>query len=125
MPLVHLSRPQEGIWQLTLDAPPDNRLTPDLLSALASHLDTIEAEWRESGGGETNPKKRGKRGAGAVVLTSGADRFFSNGLDYENAMKVDKFFERESYPLLCLRLYHLLNQCPLGLKLSVLRCTLC
>ena len=55
-----------------------------------------------------------------MVLTSGVDRFFSNGLDYENAMKVDKFFERGSPPLLCLRssTVHLLSQCPLGFKLS-------
>lgn len=100
MPLVHLSRPREGIWQLTLDAPPDNRLTPDLLSTLSGHLDTIEAEWRDSGGGETSAKKRGARGAGAVVLTSGVERFFSNGLDYDNAMKVDKFFERVYDPVM-------------------------
>ncbi|RXK42536.1 enoyl-CoA hydratase/isomerase [Tremella mesenterica] len=103
MSLVELSRPSEAVWQLTLCSPPDNRLTPELLSSLSDHLDTIEKEWRLSGGGEMDIKKRKtfpSGGAGAVVLTSGLDKFFSNGLDFGKAMKVDHFFEKIFDPVM-------------------------
>lgn len=99
--LVTLSRPHPTVWQLDLASPPDNRLTPDLLSTLAAHLDTIEAEWRKSSGTRdkqgpmSDPKTFGEhKGAGAVVLT-GADRFFSNGLDYLKSLTNPRFFEGE------------------------------
>jgi hypothetical protein len=79
-------------------SPPDNRLTPPLLAELAAHLDTIEGHWRSNGGGEMDASKREKtklKGAGAVVLTSGCKGYFSNGLDWANAIKNPRFFEGE------------------------------
>lgn len=99
--LVTLSRPHPTVWQLDLASPPDNRLTPDLLSTLAAQLDTIEAEWRKASGTRdkqgpmSDPKTFGEhKGAGAVVLT-GSDRFFSNGLDYLKSLTNPRFFEGE------------------------------
>jgi len=44
----------------------------------------------------SDPKTWGEgKGAGAVVLT-GEGKFWSNGLDYENATKNKRFFEGES-----------------------------
>jgi len=99
--LVTLSRPHPTVWQLTLNSPPDNRLTPDLLNCLGGHLDTIEAEWRRASGKRdqsgpmSDPNTFGEhKGAGAVILT-GQDKFFSNGLDYAKAMSNKRFFEGE------------------------------
>jgi hypothetical protein len=96
-----LSRPHPAVWQIDLTAPPDNRLTPDLLASLAANLDTVEAEWRKSSGKRdqqgpmSDPKTFGEhKGAGALVLT-GSGRFFSNGLDYAKAMANPRFFEGE------------------------------
>ena len=100
-----LTRPHPTVWQISLSSPPDNRLTPELLASLASHLDIVEAEWRRSGGGSSSdPKKRGEHaGAGALVLTSGCAKFFSNGLDYEKAIAMPNFFESASEFLSSLR----------------------
>ncbi|KAK4688468.1 hypothetical protein P7C73_g1659, partial [Tremellales sp. Uapishka_1] len=81
--LITLSHPHPTIHLLTLSSAPDNRLTPAFLAELAAHLDTIEALWR---GGD-------QKAGGAVVITSDQGKFFSNGLDYEKAMAVDRFFE--------------------------------
>lgn len=98
-PLTVLSRPHPTVWQITLSAPPDNRLTTKLLDSLTDNLDIIEAEWRRASGKRdqqgpmSDPKTFGEhKGAGAVIIT-GQDRFFSNGLDYSNAMANKYFFE--------------------------------
>lgn len=107
MPLVELSRPTPTVWQLTLNSGPDNRLRPDLLGELAAHLDTIEAEWRKSGGGKSMDKRGEHGGAGAVVITSAFPKFFSNGLDPTVLMTSPNFFEGESTAQLkgCARCY--------------------
>ena len=93
-----LTRPHPTVWQISLTSRPDNRLTPPLLASLQANLDIVEEEWRRSGGGSSrDPKGRGKHGgAGALVLTSECPRFFSNGLDFENAVKNPHFWESES-----------------------------
>ena len=96
-PCTALSRPHPAVWQISLASPPDNRLTPSLLESLAADLDTVEAEWRRSGGGANlTAKKRGDdSGAGALVLASSCENFFSNGLDYEKSLAIPDFFESE------------------------------
>ena len=88
-----LTRPHRSIWQITLSSPPDNRLTPSLLSSLSSQLDTVESEWRSTGEGPGDPGKGGHYGPGALVLTSGCERFFCNGLDWEKSLTIPYFFE--------------------------------
>lgn len=98
MPLIEYTQPSPTIHLLTLNAPPDNRLTPPLLRELGAHLDTIEATWRKAGGGEMDKTKRDSfehKGAGAVILTSACKGFFSNGLDYARSLKEPKFFQGE------------------------------
>ena len=36
---------------------------------------------------------------GVVVTTSSITKFYSNGLDYESAIKTERFFEDNLYPL--------------------------
>jgi hypothetical protein len=94
MSYMTLTRPTPTVWQITLTSAPDNRLTPDFLSALGQNLDTVEAQWRESGGAHPDPKKRGEnKGSGALVLASSCGKFFSNGLDYQKSLGVKNFFE--------------------------------
>ncbi|KAK8865663.1 hypothetical protein IAR55_000808 [Kwoniella newhampshirensis] len=96
MPYLNLSRPAPTVWQISLASPPDNRLTPPLLSELLEKLDIVETEWRKAGGGLFDPKHRegyeGK-GAGSLIITSDVDKFFSNGLDWANSLKIKNFFE--------------------------------
>ena len=94
-----LTHPHPAVWQIALTSPPDNRLTPVLLSSFFSDLDTVEAEWRQSSGNRddlpplSDQKSWGEnKGAGAVIIT-GHERFFSNGLDYTNANRDPRFFE--------------------------------
>ncbi len=102
MVVISVSKPHEVVWQITITSPPDNRITTALLAELGEALDRVEAEWRQSGGGHPQQSKRGKNnGAGALILASGCPKFFSNGLDLEASMKVDKFFESGLISLLC------------------------
>ncbi|ORY24682.1 ClpP/crotonase-like domain-containing protein [Naematelia encephala] len=85
-----LSRPSPTTWQISLTSPPDNRLTPDLLPEWRSNVD---------GGGKKKIKRGGEWGAGAVILTSDCPKFFSNGLDYEKSLGVERFFENVFDPV--------------------------
>lgn len=92
-----LSRPKPAVWQISLHSPPDNRLHPDVLTELSRLLDVVEAEWRQSGGGnrktaESSPTK----GAGALIITSDLPKFFSNGLHPVSLGDVGGFFESKS-----------------------------
>lgn len=101
MPLIEISQPAPTTWVLSLNSPPDNRLTPALLHELDDHLDTVEAAWRKTGTAEATPKDRQSmagKGGGAVILTSSCKGFFSNGLDYENSVKDERFFPGMSSP---------------------------
>ena len=104
-----LSRPLPNVWQITLTSPPDNRLTPALLSSFSSNLDDIEAEWRKaSGSRDTKPgsskDKWGEHGGTGAVIITGREKFFSNGLDYENSLKIKDFFESEGSSSPCVTL---------------------
>ncbi|WVQ97034.1 hypothetical protein IAU59_004144 [Kwoniella sp. CBS 9459] len=93
---ITLSRPSPNVWRINLSSPPDNRLTPELLSEFSSALDVVEYQWRAVGGGQFNPKDREKhegKGAGALILGSGVDKFWSNGLDWARSLKIQNFFE--------------------------------
>ena len=77
------TRPQPKVYVLTVTYAPDNRLTPPLCNALVLALDIIERRYTP----------------GVVITTSGIPKFYSNGLDYENAVKSPTFFDDSLWPL--------------------------
>lgn len=80
----HSTQPSTRLYLLTFESPPDNRMTPSFCQTLLLALDILDHRF---------PK-------GVVVTTSGIPKFYSNGLDYESAVKEGEKFWRESlYPL--------------------------
>ncbi|KHE82281.1 ClpP/crotonase [Neurospora crassa] len=77
--------PDSKIYILTLSSPPDNRLTPPLLTALLRALDLLEFSP------EYPP--------GVVITTSSLPKFFSNGLDLTHALSDPSFLPFSLYPL--------------------------
>lgn len=71
------------VYVLSFSSPPDNRLTPAFIASFLLALDIIENRF---------PK-------GVVVSTSSITKFYSNGLDYESAVKDPLFFRTSLYPL--------------------------
>lgn len=82
------STPSEGsrIYILTLTSPPDNRLTDTLCTTLLSALDILEF----------SPDRFPP---GVVITTSSLPKFFSNGLDLENALSDPSFLPDKLYAL--------------------------
>jgi Delta3-Delta2-enoyl-CoA isomerase len=76
-------QPSAQVYVLSFSSPPDNRLTSVFNATLLLALDIIETNF---------PK-------GVVVSTSSITKFYSNGLDYENAVKDPTFFRNSLYPL--------------------------
>ena len=75
--------PAPKVYLLTFNAPPDNRLTRDFNAAFLLALDILETRY---------PK-------GVLITTSSIAKFYSNGLDYENAIKEPDFWSNSLYPL--------------------------
>ena len=131
--LLTITKPASTTWQITLHSPPDNRLTNEMLAEVSSALDQIELEWRQSselalrGGFSLDAilirqtvtctdqppllgmRKRRKLPGGAVVFTSDLPKFFSNGLDYVNAIKDPNFHWSEGHLLFCRYQSYVLN----------------
>ena len=81
---ITCTQPSPRIYLLTFEAPPDNRLIPSFCSSLLLALDILDHRF---------PK-------GVVVTTSGIQKFYSNGLDYESAVKEgERFWSGSLYPL--------------------------
>jgi len=97
--LLTITKPASTTWQITLHSPPDNRLTNEMLAEVSSALDQIELEWRQSTAVARNEKAK-KLPGGAVVFTSDLPKFFSNGLDYVNAIKDPNFHWKFFSPLI-------------------------
>ncbi|GHJ86902.1 hypothetical protein NliqN6_3304 [Naganishia liquefaciens] len=87
--LLTITRPSDICWRIAFNAPPDNRLTEDMLGQLLEALDQVELEWRKQS--DWSAQFDVKRKGGAVILTSEITKFFSNGLDYENSIKNPNF----------------------------------
>ncbi|KAL6718693.1 hypothetical protein ACLMJK_002927 [Lecanora helva] len=77
------TQPSQRIYLFSFELPPDNRITPSFCATLLLALDIIDHRY---------PK-------GVVVTTSSISKFYSNGLDYESAMKTPNFFSHSLYPL--------------------------
>ncbi|KAK4943300.1 hypothetical protein LTR10_017143 [Elasticomyces elasticus] len=71
------------VYLLSFSSPPDNRLVPAFNQAFLLALDIIEQRL---------PR-------GVVITTSTITKFYSNGLDYENAIGDPTFFSNSLYPL--------------------------
>jgi len=100
--VLWLSAASSTIWLLELHSGVDNRLTDRLITeALLPALNLVEKEWRNRRRSEMHNKQK-DAGKGALIL-SGAhnqDKFFSNGLDYESAIKLPYFFPDIFNPLI-------------------------
>lgn len=77
------TQPSPQVYLLSFSSPPDNRLTPAFNCTFLLALDIIEQRL---------PR-------GVVITTSSITKFYSNGLDYENAIKDPNFFVGSLYPL--------------------------
>lgn len=71
------------VYLLSFSSPPDNRLVPAFNATFLLALDIIEHRL---------PK-------GVVITTSSITKFYSNGLDYEKAIKDPTFFSGSLFPL--------------------------
>ncbi|KAL8873561.1 MAG: hypothetical protein Q9174_000999 [Haloplaca sp. 1 TL-2023] len=80
---ITCSQPSPRVYLLTIASPPDNRLTPALCSTLLLALDILDHRFDK----------------GVVVSTSAITKFYSNGLDYDSAIKSEAFFDESLYPL--------------------------
>jgi len=110
-PLLTLTRESDaGLWTIELHNGEDNRLSHDLIDrALKPALDIVEREWRDqwrqaqaSGASKANEPANKNAGRGALIIVGKRDqnKFFSNGLDYVNAIKDPNFFKFTYNPLL-------------------------
>ncbi|KAF8150775.1 ClpP/crotonase-like domain-containing protein [Crassisporium funariophilum] len=101
-PLLTLTQPKASLWIIELQNGQDNRLTHDLINkAIMPALDMVERQWREQRRSALKSKdKDGGKGALIIVGRRDQDKFFSNGLDYENAIKDPNFFQLTFNPML-------------------------
>ena len=79
---ITCTQPLPKVYLLTFTQPPDNRMIPLFIRTLGFAFDIIEHKL---------PK-------GVVITTSGIGKFYSNGLDYESAIKTEGFFDKILYP---------------------------
>jgi enoyl-CoA hydratase/carnithine racemase len=85
-----LTNPRPEIYLLTINSPPDNRLTTPMCHTLrAALIKTLSVAQQQSPPG------------GVLLITSSNPKFFSNGLDLDHVMAVgpDIFFPKTLYPL--------------------------
>jgi enoyl-CoA hydratase/carnithine racemase len=76
--------PEKSIYVLSFSSPPDNRVTTPFISSFLLSLNIIEHKYP----------------TGAVVITSGLAKFFSNGFDLEHTTTRPRFMEDSMLPLL-------------------------
>jgi Delta3-Delta2-enoyl-CoA isomerase len=77
------TQPTANVYLLSFSSPPDNRLTPEFNATFLLALDIIEH----------------RLGKGVVITTSSITKFYSNGLNYESAIRDPNFFPNSLYPL--------------------------
>lgn len=81
---------------------PDNRLTPQLLTAILAALEHLSDLWESSLLPAQSPPPAAPTGAALVLTgtTSGpSSKFFSNGLDFESAITTMGFFDLYLFPV--------------------------
>ena len=77
------TQPAPCVYLLSFSSPPDNRLTAPFNAAFLLSLDILEHRFPP----------------GVVITTSSIPKFYSNGLDYDNAIKDPSFFSASLFPL--------------------------
>lgn len=83
---ITCTEPEPLVYLLTMDSPPDNRLTPAFCAAMLEALDRVEFALA------TAPR-------GVLVTTSAQPKFYSNGLDLQLALGTPHFTENSLYPV--------------------------
>ena len=78
-----LTQPAPKVYLLTFTSPPDNRLTAAFNATFHLALDILALRFPP----------------GVLITTSSITKFYSNGLDYENAIKTPSFFPDSLFPL--------------------------
>ncbi|KAF8222086.1 hypothetical protein L208DRAFT_1382011 [Tricholoma matsutake] len=93
-PLLTVTHPKPFLWVIEMHNGQDNRLTSTLLNqGFRPALDAVEKEWREQWRtAKQNKDKNGGKGAVIIVGRRDQDKFFSNGLDFENTVGDTNFF---------------------------------
>ncbi|KAF8604538.1 ClpP/crotonase [Ceratobasidium sp. AG-I] len=91
--MATLTHPTPALWVLRMHSGTDNRITNRMCTeVLIPALDTVEREWRSVWRSTKRNKLGVKEGAeGGFVITGTGDKFFSNGLDYQNAISQPGF----------------------------------
>ncbi|EPT02872.1 hypothetical protein FOMPIDRAFT_1117410 [Fomitopsis schrenkii] len=99
-PLVTVTHPTPTSWLIEMHNGDDSRFTEQFVShALMPALDAVERHWRENWRAARAAKdKNGGRGTLVLVGKRGQNKFFSNGLDYDNLIK-DPHFQTNFFPL--------------------------
>ncbi|KZT12957.1 ClpP/crotonase [Laetiporus sulphureus 93-53] len=99
-PLVTVTHPTTTAWVIEMHHGEDNRFTEAFVSnALMPALDAVERDWRE-GWRSARAAKDKEGGKGFLVITGkrNQNKFFSNGLDFDNLAK-DPNFPINFFPL--------------------------
>ncbi|TEB34690.1 ClpP/crotonase [Coprinellus micaceus] len=101
-PFLELTHPKPHLWIIELKNGQDNRLTTEFITTgIMPALDEVERRWRVQWGQAQQQKKK-ELGNGALIITGrrDQDKFFSNGLDFEKAIKDLNFFPVTFDPML-------------------------
>ncbi|KAH9485696.1 Enoyl-CoA delta isomerase 3 [Psilocybe cubensis] len=96
--MVTLTHPTTTLWILELHNGVDNRLSHTLINkGIKPALDVVEREWREQ-----RQAGREDAGHGALIVVGrrDQDKFFSNGLNYEESLADPNFFQQTFNPML-------------------------
>ncbi|OCH95445.1 ClpP/crotonase [Obba rivulosa] len=99
-PLLTVTQPTPSIWIIEMHNGEDSRLSEAFIEeALKPALDAVESSWRQAWRAASAAKdKEGGKGALIIVGKRSQDKFFSNGLDYDNARK-SPHFHTNFFPL--------------------------
>ncbi|KAI0784181.1 ClpP/crotonase [Abortiporus biennis] len=84
-PLVTVTHPEPALWIIELHNGADSRLTTTLISnGLMPALDAVERDWRNGFRASLKSKdKTSAKGTLIIVGNTSQDKFFSNGLAFE------------------------------------------
>jgi len=94
-PLATLRHPTPIIWELEMHHGVDNRLNHEVMEKVfLKGLDLVEKDWRSS------TTEDGAPGALIIIGKKTQQKFFSNGLDYENTSKDLGFFPNYYNPFM-------------------------